>query len=569
MSLAAPSRALGWMLAVGLALALALATPAAAGGHDAPAVRGAPEAEEAPTVRGEGAGTPVADQYIVVFRPGTRGVREQSERMAREHGARLLYVYEHALEGFAARMSPRQAENMGRNPNVTFIEQDTVVTVADTQTNATWGLDRIDQRDRPLNGTYVYNRTGSGVRVYVIDTGIRYSHQQFSGRAFSGYDAFGGNGSDCNGHGTHVAGTVGGTVHGVAKQVRLHAVRVLNCQGSGTTSGVIAGVDWVRANHVKPAVANMSLGGGASTALDNAVTNAINAGVTFAVAAGNDNRNACNFSPARVAAALTVGSTTASDARSSFSNYGSCVNIFAPGSSITSAWHTSDTATNTISGTSMAAPHVAGVAALYLEAVPTATPAQVGSVITSSATADRLSSIRNGSPNLLLYSLLDADEPPPPPPPPSGNVVANPGFEQGRVAWTESSSGGYALITQTRPRTGSWSAWLGGYNNATDYIHQRVTVPAGGTLTYWWRMETQETSTTTAYDVLQVRLYDGNTGAFLTTLRQWSNRDVRNTWSQDSISLAGYADRSVHVMFYGRTDSSLPTSFFIDDVALQ
>jgi subtilisin family serine protease len=259
------------------------------------------------------------------------------------------------------------------------------------------------------------------VSAYIIDTGIRFSHTQFGGRAVSGYDAVdGGSADDCNGHGTHVAGTVGSSTYGVAKSVRLVGVRVLNCQGSGTNSGVIAGVDWVTQNHAagQPAVANMSLGGGASTALDNAVNNSINDGVTYAIAAGNSNANACNYSPARVAAAVTVGSTTSSDARSSFSNYGTCLDLFAPGSSITSTWHTSNTATNTISGTSMATPHVAGVGALYLQGNPAASPATVRNAIVNTATSGVLTGVGSGSPNRLLYSLLTA--PPPPPPPPSG-----------------------------------------------------------------------------------------------------------------------------------------------------
>jgi subtilisin family serine protease len=255
------------------------------------------------------------------------------------------------------------------------------VHASDTQSPATWGLDRIDQRNRPLSNSHTYNATRAGVTASIIDTGIRFSHTQFGGRAITGFDSVdGGSADDCNGHGTHVAGTVGGSVHGVAKGVRLVGVRALNCQGSGSTSGVIAGVDWVTGNHGagQPAIANMSLGGGANSALDTAVNNSINDGVSYAVAAGNSNANACNSSPSRVGAAMTVGSTTtSSDARSSFSNFGTCLDIFAPGSSITSTWYTSNTATNTISGISMASPHVAGVAALYLQGSPSASPATI------------------------------------------------------------------------------------------------------------------------------------------------------------------------------------------------
>jgi subtilisin family serine protease len=271
--------------------------------------------------------------------------------------------------------------------------------------NPPWGLDRIGQRNLPLNQTYSYTTNGTGVNVYIIDTGIRRTHQQFAGRAFVGFDAIGDgqNTNDCNGHGTHVSGTVGGSTFGVAKNVHLFAVRVLNCNGSGTTSGVIAGVDWVTTNHISPAVANMSLGGGASTALDNAVINSINSGVTYAIAAGNSNTNAANSSPARVGAAITVGATTMTDARSSFSNFGSVVDIFAPGSSILSSFNTSDTATATLSGTSMATPHVAGVAARVLQGNPGFTPAQVRNEIVNTATLNHLSGIPAGTANRLLF----------------------------------------------------------------------------------------------------------------------------------------------------------------------
>jgi subtilisin family serine protease len=331
----------------------------------------------------------IENNYIVVLDDnwvGEKGPFSIAPYIASElsntHRGRLKEVYQNALNGFAVEMSEADAEALSEDYRVAYVEEDAIVSLDATQTNPPWGIDRIDQRSRPLNATYIFNFTASNVRAYVIDTGIRTTHTQFGGRAAVSFDAFGGNGQDCNGHGTHVAGTVGGSTYGVAKGVQLRAVRVLNCSGSGTNSGVIAGVDWVRLNHQAPAVANMSLGGGASSALDTAVNNLSNAGVPIAVAAGNNNgANACNSSPARAANAITVGSTTTTDARSSFSNIGTCLDLFAPGSGILSAWSTSNTATATISGTSMASPHVAGVAALYKGLNPTASSGTIRNAI--------------------------------------------------------------------------------------------------------------------------------------------------------------------------------------------
>lgn len=355
----------------------------------------------------------IENHYIVVLDEAVVGERGDysiaeyiAEEMAINHRGKLKHVYKHALNGFAIEMSEADAEMLSLDFRVKYVEEDAVMETIATQSNPPWGLDRIDQRDRPLSGTYTYNWTGSGVRVYVIDTGIRTAHTQFGGRASNVFDVNGGNGQDCNGHGTHVSGTVGGSTYGVAKSALLRGVRVFGCGSTTSTSNIIAGVNWVTSNHIKPAIANMSVGGPASSSMDTAVNNLINAGVTVAVAAGNSNTNACTQSPARAAAAITVGSTTSSDVRSSFSNYGTCLDLFAPGSSILSAWYTSNTATATLSGTSMASPHVAGVAALYKQANPSASPTTIRDAIVNNSTTNRLTSIGSGSPNRLLYSLF-------------------------------------------------------------------------------------------------------------------------------------------------------------------
>jgi subtilisin family serine protease len=355
----------------------------------------------------------IPGRYIVVLddvAAGQRGPASQARQVAdvlvSAYGGRVHHVYTDALNGYSAEMTEDEALALSNDPRVQFVEEDGVMTTSATQTNPPWGLDRIDQRNRPLNGTYNYNWTGSGVRVYVIDTGIRTAHAQFGGRASNVYDVNGGNGQDCNGHGTHVAGTVGGSTYGVAKSALLRGVRVFQCGNTTSTSNIIAGVNYVTANRVLPAVANMSVGGPASSSMDTAVQNLINSGVTVAVAAGNSSTNACTQSPARLAAAITVGSTTSTDARSSFSNYGTCLDLFAPGSSILSAWYTSNTATATLSGTSMASPHVAGAAALYLQANPGASNATVRNALVNNATTNVVTNAGTGSPNRLLYTLF-------------------------------------------------------------------------------------------------------------------------------------------------------------------
>jgi len=358
---------------------------------------------------GAEAANAIPGRYIIVFTPGSVGHDvSAAANAATRLGGKIHYTYTDALHGFAATLPEAALQGLRHNPNIEFIEVDQSVSlgIEPAQSVSTWNLDRIDQRILPLDSFYGYTSTGTGVTAYVIDTGIRPSHTEFTGRASIGYDAVndGHNGLDCNGHGTHVAGTVGGFTYGVAKDVSLVAVRVLNCAGSGTISGVIAGVDWVTGNRQQPAVANMSLGGGASTALDKAVETSIGNGVTYAIAAGNSKKDACRTSPARVSAAITVGATTSTDARASYSNYGVCLDLFAPGSNVTSAWSTGDTATNTISGTSMATPNVAGVAALYLQNNPAASPASVAAALTGTATTGLVSNPGRNSPNRLLFT---------------------------------------------------------------------------------------------------------------------------------------------------------------------
>jgi len=348
----------------------------------------------------------IKNQYIVLLKKSTsnqsfQNKMQSSMALSQKLGGKIITQFSKAIEGYVLSLDAAQIPLLRNDPNILLIEQDQKMVANTVQNTATWGIDRIDQVNLPLSGTYDYTQDGTGGHAYIIDTGIDISHTDFGGRAVSGWDYVDNDSdaSDCNGHGTHVAGIVGSATWGVAKNVRLTAVRVLNCFGSGTTSGVVSGIDWVINHAIFPAVANMSLGGGDSVALDTAVDNAIQAGITFAVAAGNDNSDACVGSPNKVPAAITVGSSTSVDTRSSFSNWGSCIDIFAPGSSITSTWLSGGTAT--ISGTSMASPHVAGAAALYLQLHPTATPAQVTSALVDHANPDHISDL-TGSPNLLL-----------------------------------------------------------------------------------------------------------------------------------------------------------------------
>lgn len=359
------------------------------------------------------------DRYIVVLNSDEVNFRAANKSVDRQHVVQTVaadiskkynlgpaeQIYSHVLDGAVYTLRSSRATALAKDPRVVFIEKDHIIQIRSVQSSPpSWGLDRIDQEDLPLDNVYNADSGGAIVNAYIVDTGIRISHEDFQSRAVHGYDLVDkdDDSTDCEGHGTHVAGTVGGTKYGVAKNVKLHGVRVLDCNGSGSYSNVIAGLEWVVKNHVKPAVINMSLGGPPALTIDNAVDAAVQAGITVVVAAGNSNLNACNSSPARVASAITVGSVTNSDVRSSFSNYGSCLDVYAPGSDIKSLGISSDTSTATHSGTSMASPHVAGVAALYLSKYPEASPEEVRARIVNGAVAGKISDAGSGSPNLLL-----------------------------------------------------------------------------------------------------------------------------------------------------------------------
>lgn len=357
--------------------------------------------------------SPAQVTYLIKFNTPVTDRLLNSINFNQQFQGKIKFIYQHAFQGIAVQIPQNVEQEFVRilklNPTVSLIEKDQVFkSNAMTQTNATWGLDRSDQRNLPLNSTYNADGNAQGVPVYVVDTGVLASHQDFAGRVKAGYTAVSdGNGTtDCNGHGTHVAGTIAGTKYGIAKSASIIPVRVLDCNGSGTTSTVIAGLDWVASQNPRNAVVNLSLGGGTSTALDDAINRVVNKDIVVVVAAGNNNADACNYSPSRVPAAITVGATTNQDQRANYSNYGKCLDVFAPGSNITSDWYSSNTATATASGTSMASPHVAGLAAILRAIYTGENVSQITNRILNKATTNKVTDSQTGSPNRLLYTRL-------------------------------------------------------------------------------------------------------------------------------------------------------------------
>ncbi len=531
----------------------------------------------------------IEGQYIVVFNPGSDS-RALAPQLAAIHGARSMRTYSYALKGAVFAMDENRARAMALNPNVVLVEQDSLFTINVTQSPATWGIDRVDQRNLPLSNSYTYDFTGAGVRAYILDTGIRTTHTNFGGRASWGTVCTGEAQSDGHGHGTHVAGTVGSATYGVAKSVSLFAVKICTNGGSCPNSAILCGIDFVtqqkQANPSIPMVANMSIGGPFSSTTNNAVNNSVAAGVFYAVAAGNENTNACNRSPASAANAYTIGATTSSDTRSSFSNFGTCVDTFAPGSSITSTWNSSDTATNTISGTSMASPHAAGAGALVLHEHPTWTPAQVTSELNARATTGVLTGIGTGSPNRLLFTRGGA-----PPPPPTCSV--NEGFETGSAGWVNDAAstcttGAYVRANPTQVVDGGVTTQVGGSHGGSNSLFTATnssagvndvdggncilrapnwSVSAASTLSVWYFHGQRDNGGDATGDFFRLE-YSTNGGSTWTTLASRGDQTTNAAWTNATASIAAGATVSLRVQCSDGTATGDLVECGIDDVSI-
>lgn len=521
----------------------------------------------------------IPGRYIVVLDPSADSAAV-ANTVRTFKSAQVHKNYTRGFKGLAVEMSDADAQTLAQDPRVQFVEEDATISAATAGTP--WGLDRIDQRSTPLNGSYVSSGTGAGVTVYVVDTGVLSSHVDLAGKVAGGFDAVGDNHGteDCNGHGTHVAGIIGGTSYGVAPGVSIVPVRALDCNGSGSISSLLAGLDWVIQDHTqlpRPAVVNLSLGGDPSTALDNEVTQVIAAGMTTVVAAGNKNADACTTSPARVAAALTVGASNEADQRASFSNYGTCVDLFAPGTNIVSDSYTSPTATSVSSGTSESAPFVSGVAALTLEKYPSASPATVSQTIVSQATLDALTGLPLGTANRLLFSLIDTLDNSQG----DSQLLADPSFDYGTTFWTSD------ICTVVNPsgcppdlydptynmmsvpsHSGKNHAAIGGPAAKTFHLtSESVTIPASvkrADLSFYLWVVTKDKKSS-ADDLMTVDIRNA-AGTIIETIGTFSNLNANATYEQRHFDVTKYRGATIRISFTGTQSQGPPTWFFLDDV---